>query len=389
MKKICWNLLVPTLMMIVVCALAFDVKETLANSSYTLSSNRISFNLSGPRIYGGRVIPLRLEISSPRKEIRHIVIQSRGNGSQSNVYAALTIDVNRNGVGQRINVPDAKNLRKVVNFPISRAACGENTLYASAWVQGGMGRVGSPSNALKFWKDCEPPRVQIQLKRKDGTVLGGIGHNQVYGNSVLLEINARDDQGIRDIVVKDAGLNRILGSQQYRQGLKRNVKFQVRIPVVGAYDDQPVGIRVFVRDWVDTRSHRVEASAGYTQGTVEMTRVTPARVAPGQTIRIVGHFNTKAFSSHRFQLWLVPSSSGRGIDLPLKRVAETALDATVPRNLQSGRYKIFVRDMRTNNSYVNRAQMPLEITQTNILNGVTPRKALPKVKFGIRGQGIK
>jgi len=382
-----WNLMG---LAMVICIITPYAKTALANSSYPLTSNRISFATAGPRIYSdsfGSLMSVRLDIVSPHKKIDHIVLQSRGSGAHSNVYAAATVDVNKSGRGdERINVPNAQRVSKVVRFPSFKAACGENTLYENAWVKGGGGRIGSPSNALTFWKDCEPPRVQLQLKRMDGSTLGGPGRNKVYGDYVVLEVGASDDQGIKDIVVKDSGLTRTLGSRQFSHGLKRSARFQVRIPV-GAYSDQPVGIRVFVRDWIapNNRTHLTEGSTGYTIGTVQMNRVTPARIAPGQAIRISGRFNTNAFNSHRFKLWMAPPVSGAGIDLPLRRVSETAIDATIPRNLRAGRYTILVKDTVSNNSFVGHAQAHLEIMQGSVLHGAAPDSIKrPKVMQKIR-----
>jgi len=371
MKTLRWNLIA---LVVELFVLVLYPKTILAKGPYALSSNRISFAASGPRIYSdsvGALMSVRLDIVSPHKALDHMVLQSRGSGARANVYSALTVDVNKSGLGQRVNVPNAQRVTAVVGFPISKSACGENTLYESAWVAGERGRVGSPSNTLTFWKDCEAPRVQLQLKRMDGSVLGGLGHNKVYGGHVVLEVGASDDQGIKDIVVKNAGLTKVLASRQFRHGLERNSRFQVRIPI-GAYSDQPVGLRVFVRDWINSGSHSVEGSTGYTIGAVQMTRVVPARVAPGQTIRIAGRFNTSAFNSHRFKLWMAPPGSGTPIDLALRRVSATTIDASIPRNLRAGTYTIFVKDAVSHNQFVERAQVHLEIMQGGVLHGAVP-----------------
>jgi len=372
-------------LVVAICIIPLYPKTILAKGSYPLSSNRISFATAGPRIYSA-LMPVRLDIVSPRKKIEFIILQSRGSGAHSNVYAAVAIYVNKSGPGERINVPNAQRVGQVIGFPVSRSACGKNTLYASAWVKGGRGRIGSPSNALTFWKDCEPPRLQLQLKRMDGSMINR-QDNRVYGGSVLLEVNASDDQGIKDIVVKDLGLTRTLASRQFSQGLKRNARFQVRVPVGAyrgaAYNAEAFGLRVFVRDWIDNRSHRVEGSTGYMIGSVQMNRVTPARVAPGQAIRITGRFNTNAFNSHRFKLWMVPPGSGTGIDLSLRRVSGTTLDASIPRNLRAGRYTVFVKDMVSHNMLVGHAQVHLEIMRGSVLHGAVPKAIKNSRSIGI------
>lgn len=369
MKEIRWNLIVFCFMAVTIFMMTLCSGEVLAKGSYSLTSFNISFVNPGPRIYDANLpagIPVKMSIISPRKRIEHVVLQSRGIGSHSNVYGGETIRINRPATsgGVRINVSNSQRVDAVAIFHINQGMCGKNTLHGSAWVEGGGKRVGSPSNALTFWVDCELPQVQVQLKRMDGSVLGGVGQNNVSGRSLLLEVNARDDQGIKDIVVREQDARgRLLASRQVDHGLVKNLAVQFRIPIP-AYDPnydpnvQGRSLYVHVNDWADGRYGRngnVRGATIYVSYRIDpviarMDSVS-SRVAAGQSVRIMGQFNQAAFNAHKVMLSMVAAGSRNGFSPNWRLINGTTLEIRLPNTLPVGRYTISAEDSTTHSRF--------------------------------------
>jgi len=406
MKMIRWNLIVFCFMAVTISMVTLYSGEVLAKGSYSLTSFNISFANPGPRIYDANLptgIPVKISIISPRKQIDNIVLQSRGIGSRSNVYGGEFIRINGPATsgGVRINVSNAQRVEAVVAFHINQGMCGKNTLYASAWVKGGGRRVGSPSNALTFWVDCEQPQLQVQLKRMDGSVLGGVGHNNVSGRSLLLEVNARDDQGIKDIVVREQDARgRLLASRQVDHGLVKNLAVQFRIPVP-AYDPnydpnvQGRSLYVHVNDWADGRYGRNGNVRGATTSVsyridpvIARMDSVPRRVAAGQSVRITGQFNQAAFNAHRVVLSMVAAGSRNGFSPNWRLINGTTLEIRLANTLPIGRYTLSAEDSTTHSRFgqilLNVAPPPANrTTRAARVNGVSASRNL--ASGGLRG----